>query len=231
MTISASLQVPGLVNVTLTLQAFIGLLKYPFGGGALGYGDPAVPYFMLRRAINDIFVIGRSFLQETYLVTKFDETVFPVHQALFPVNPERDAKLVPIKRPSNSPYPPPPKPDPRKGLTTGQMVGIAVGAALLCALVLAGYCCYRRRRRSRRVTDTDKADDKDSLTVAPDSPKSSVSRIISKIIHRKQSRPATPDATDAPQPPSEAPGRQIYELPALLPPAELDAGIDDNSIF
>ncbi|KAM4064641.1 eukaryotic aspartyl protease [Hirsutella rhossiliensis] len=239
------LEVPGLVNITLPLQAFVSLLEYPFARGAIKYGDPAVPYFTLRKSKNDTFVIGRTFLQESYLITKFDESLYSVHQALFPANPERDAKLVPIRQPSNSPYPPPPRPHQDEELTTAQMAGIAVGAVLLCTVIVVGCCYFRRRRRQSRKgkskDDVDNHNDSAS-TLAPDSPNTPVSKIFSKIVCRKhsQSRRGAADTDKAGnmndagvvgnQAPLEAPDCQIYELSASAAPIELDAGSDRHSI-
>ncbi|KND87875.1 Candidapepsin [Tolypocladium ophioglossoides CBS 100239] len=226
------LEVAGVVNITLPLQAFVSLLQYPFRD-AIKYADPAVPYFTLRKSRGNSFVIGRAFLQESYIITKFDEARYSIHQALFPANPEHDASLQKIKQSPNSPFPPPPTPAHSDPLSTGQMVGIAVGAVLMCATMLLGWCCWRRRRRSRRVKDSDEADDnKDSTsTLTPDSPRTPVSRILSKLARRKQLRRTRRDTGDGVQFPSEAPDCQIYELPAPAPPAELDGGSDDNSII
>ncbi|KJZ78013.1 hypothetical protein HIM_02650 [Hirsutella minnesotensis 3608] len=235
------LEVPGLVNITLPLQSFVSLLEYPFARGAIKYGDPAVPYFTLRKSYNDSFVIGRSFLQEAYLITKFDEALYSIHQARFPANPEGDAHLVPIRQPANSPYPPPPSPNKGEELTTPQMIGIAVGAVLLCSVVLAGFLYYRRQHKKSRKSkkSTDDGDEHDTAsTITPDSPKTPVSRILSKIC-RKQSQAKSVREIDGRertntsgvfQMPSEAPDCQIYELPAAISPVELDAGSDRNSL-
>ncbi|PHH89428.1 hypothetical protein CDD83_6081 [Cordyceps sp. RAO-2017] len=240
------LEVPGLVNITVPLQAFVSLLQYPFGRGIIKYGDPAVPYFTLKKSQNDTFIIGRTFLQESYLITKFDEALYSIHQALFPANPLTDAQLIPIRQPSNSPYPPPPSPKSSDDLTTAQMAGIAVGAVLLCVVVLAAFYYYRRRRRVRKGKTADEADDHNdsASTLAPDSPKTPVSKILSKIACRKlsSSRRTIPgtadgvahgrsdDASGVAQMPSEAPDCQIFELAASVAPVELDAGSDNHSI-
>ncbi|POR38930.1 Candidapepsin [Tolypocladium paradoxum] len=226
------LEVAGVVNITLPLQAFVSLLQYPFKG-AINYADPAVPYFTLRKSRDNSFVIGRAFLQESYIIAKFDEARYSIHQALFPANPERDARLQKIKQSTNSPFPPPPTPAHNDPLSTGQMVGIAVGAVVMCVTMLLGCCCWRRRSRSRRGKDSDEVDDnKDSTsTLTPDSPKTPVSRILSKLARRKQSRRTRRDTGDGVQCPLEAPDCEIYELPAPAPPAELDGGSDDNSII
>ncbi|RDA85300.1 putative aspartyl protease [Ophiocordyceps camponoti-leonardi (nom. inval.)] len=246
------LEVPGLVNISVPLRAFVSYLEYPFGHGAIAYGDPAVPYFTLRKSENDSFILGRTFLQESYLITKFDESVYSIHQALFPENPVSDANLVPIRQPKNSPYPPPPTPKSNDELTPAQMIGIAVGAVLLCVVILAAWYYCRRRSRSHqgKSKKTEDDDHNDSAsTLAPDSPKTPVSRILSKMGCRKQSlsrraaaatktttttTTTTTDSGRLTHPvgviPVEAPDCQVFELAASVTPVELDAGSDGNSI-
>lgn len=216
------LDVPGVVNITIPSRAFISLLGYPFMDDAIEYGDPAVPYFSLRRAQNSSFIIGRSFLQESYLITKYDEGVFSLHEALFSETPD----LITIKRPDNSPYPGPPAVDHK--FTTAQMAGIAVAVVIFVVLVLmAGWYVWRRKKRSSSDSVAVLEANKDSTSsLSPDTPRTPISRILSKIARRKRSRKPIEEEK---QQPSEAPDSEIYELPAPVPPAELDGGGDDHS--
>ncbi|KJZ69855.1 hypothetical protein HIM_10755 [Hirsutella minnesotensis 3608] len=220
----------------------IGLLEYPFAKGAINYSDPAVPYFALRKSYKDSFVIGRTFLQEAYLITKFDEALYSIHQARFPENPEVDAHLVSIGQPANSPYLPPPSPKKGKELTAAQMVGIAVGAVLLCTVVMAGCCCccqqHKKLRKGKKRADDGDENDR-AYTIATDFPKKPVFRILSKICQKQsQTRKSIceidgterTDGSGVFQMPSEAPDCQIYELPAAIAPVELAAGSDRNSL-
>lgn len=227
------LDVPGVVNITIPMRAFVQTLNYPFHHQAMKYGDPAVPYFSLRKAkSSSSIIIGRAFLQESYLITKYDQAVFSVHQALFPQR-DAEAKLVSIEQPNNSPYPPPHRESGRK-LNKGQVVGIGVGAILSCLICLGGLFLFCRRRTALRNASVLMGDEsKDSAsTLTPDSLKTPVSRILSKIGRRKRPRRIEKDSigTDVTHP-SEAPDSEIYEMPAPLPPAELDGAGDDNSIL
>ncbi|KAK9436934.1 Eukaryotic aspartyl protease family protein [Metarhizium brunneum] len=228
------LDVTGVVNITVPITAFVSLLSYPFMKGAIGYTDPAVPYFTLRKApANSTAIIGNAFMQEAYLMTKYDSGVFSIHQARFPSDPTGDAKLTKINRPNNSPYPPPPDPNGGNGLSTGEMVGIAVGAVAFFSTLVFAFFCYRRHKRQQRERSGDDFDDgKDSAsTLTPDSPRSPVFRMLSRIVGRRRSRRAGTTMTVGGDP-AEAPDHQIYELPAPVAPAELDAGgSDDNSIL
>lgn len=226
------LDVAGVVNITVPIKAFVSALNYPFKG--IGYSDPAVPYFTLRKTTNNSTIIGNAFMQEAYLMTKYDSGVFSIHQAQFPNNPIQGALLTKIPRPNNSPYPPPPDHNGGSGLTTGEMVGIAVGAVAFFSTLVFAFFCYRRHRRQQRRRSGDDLDDgKDSAsTLTPDSPQSPVSRMFSRIVGRRRSRRNGVAMTAGGVNPSEAPDHEIYELPAPAAPAELDAGGgDDNSIL
>lgn len=228
------LNAPGVVNISLPIKAFVGSLQYPFGKEAIKYGQPAVPYFMLRKATSgNNTIIGRSFLQEAYIRTKYDSGVFSLHQAAFPRDPDTDIKLNMIKQPSNSPYPRPPPTKDRHGLTTPQMIGVAVGVVAFCTLLVGGLCFWRRRRKHKKCGDvtSKEAEAQDtSSTIGPESTTTPISRILSRIVRRKRSRrTATAAETGAP---TEVPASEIYELPAPLPPAELAAHPqDDDSIL
>ncbi|KAL7788941.1 aspartic peptidase domain-containing protein [Trichoderma ceciliae] len=231
------LNVPGLVNVTVPMRAFVSLLQYPFMHRAIKYGDPAVPYFALRRSQNDsAIIIGRSFLQEAYLITKYDEAVFSVHQAKFPQRPIADANLMPIKQPNNSPYPSPPKQAGAK-LNTRQMVGIAVGAILLCLFCFVSICymCHRRKSQEKGDETTIKETKDCASTMVLDTPRIPKPAIFSKFSRRKRlhSGGAIFATAAVLSHFTEAPDSEIYELPAPMAPVELDAsdGDDDDDDY
>lgn len=228
------LDVPGVVNITLPIQAFVSLLEYPFMNGTIAYGAPGVPYFTLRKAPKGSLYIGNAFLQEAYLITTYDSGSFSVHQARFPSDPVGGAQLQAIKQPPNSPYPPPLDPNASKGLSTGAMVGIAVGAAAFFFISVFAFFCFRRhRRRNQLKVELDDGKDASSM-MTPETPESAISRILSRITGRKRpprSRSKDQSATKEAHP-SEAPDCQIYEMAAPVPPVELDAGgSDDHTEF
>lgn len=229
------LNIPSVVNITVPIRSFVGTLQYPFAKEAIKYGDPAVPYFMLRRIKNETnAILGRGFLQEAYIITKYDEGSFKLHQAAFPKDAIADAKLVTIRQSSNSHYPGPPKAK-KHGLSTGQMVGIAAGAVIACILSALALWCWYRRRQSKKHAKMASIDgegkDVSSIT-SSESPMTPVSRILSKIVRKKRSRRA--DSTAAANGESddhirEAPNCEIYELPAPLAPVELASNEEHDS--
>ncbi|KAH7167293.1 aspartic peptidase domain-containing protein [Fusarium sp. MPI-SDFR-AT-0072] len=219
--------VPGIVNITIPLRAFVGLLQYPFMPDTIQYGDPAIPYFMLRKAKNSgSYILGRSFLQESYLITKYDEGVFSIHQALFPDEPSTNSELTAIEQSDNSPYPPPYAED-KHGLSDGQVIGIGVGVGLgvfvVCAAALFVWLYFRRKRKRAAKGNNPSAEDQDlTPNSGSRSPKSPLVILFSKILGRNYSTQQAEDGTNGREKVAEAPDTQIHEMSAPLPVAELD---------
>ncbi|KAK7956937.1 eukaryotic aspartyl protease [Apiospora aurea] len=120
------LEIPGAVNITISANAFAQTLRFPFHN-LFSYGDAAIPYFPLKRHDNaSQAIIGRTFMQEAYLITNYESSTFSVHKALFPENPRRNTSIITIKRDGSTPYPGPPSQPGNKpeGLGTPQIIGI-----------------------------------------------------------------------------------------------------------
>ncbi|KAL0944334.1 eukaryotic aspartyl protease family protein [Colletotrichum truncatum] len=226
------LQVPGVVNITITAAAFAHVLRYPFKSESIKYGDPAVPYFPLRRASNftNTFIIGRTFLQEAYLITKYDSGVFSLHQAVFPDDSQMHLNVSDIKRPDNSPYPPPPSQEGFHGLSTAQMAGIAAGAVAACIALLVVWYCLRRRKSAACAATRALEEGKDTAsTIMPEPPRSPIAKIFSRLLGKKRakkgSRHEAMGSTSQPVEIAADANHAVYELPALGP-VELNG--DDN---
>ncbi|WYZ45322.1 hypothetical protein EsH8_VIII_000638 [Colletotrichum jinshuiense] len=222
------LQAPGVVNITITAAAFAQVLRYPFQTETIKYGDPAVPYFPLRRASNltNAFIIGRSFLQEAYLITKYDTGVFYLHQALFPDEPLKSLQVKSIVQPSNSPFPPPAKSGSQGGLTAVQKAGIAAGVASACLGLLALWYCNRRRKRTR-TSNRSLEDGKDAASsIMPEPSKSPMSKIFTRILGKKRPRRGSAQevmgSTSQPVEVAADANHAVYELPTPVVPVELD---------
>ena len=218
------LDVSGVVNITISSQALISTLQYPYMNEAIQYGQPAVPYFSLRRAEdNSTFIIGRSFLQETYLITQYDKGVYSIQQTLF----SDQMELVTIDQPDNSPYPPPATWD--YGISSGAKAGIGISTVIIAVGIIASaWICLKRRREGRgSQQDSLEGNKESSSNISVHSTKTALSRILS-LISRKRQQSKSPPGTgeDSQHGLSEAPDCEIYELPAPVPPAELD-GMDD----
>ncbi|KAI8276393.1 hypothetical protein K4K56_001130 [Colletotrichum sp. SAR 10_98] len=230
------LTVPGVVNITITAAAFAQVLRYPFMDEAIKYGDPAVPYFPLRRASNftNTLIIGRSFLQEAYLITKYDSGVFSLHQAVFPEDAQTHLNISQIKQPDNSPYPGPPAQATIHGLSTAQMGGIAAGVVAACIILLVAWYCLRRRKRAACAAARAMEEGKDTAsTIMMEPPRSPVAKMFSKMLGKKKAKRGSPQevmgSTSQPIEVAADANHAVYELPAPIAPIELD-GDDGKSL-
>ena len=122
-------------NIELPYAAFDLQASYP-------YYPNATNYFPIRRAANDSqYVLGRTLLQEAYLIVDYERGNFTVGQAVFP-DPLPAANIITIasaESPNNTT-------NPSSGLSTGAIVGIAIGAVALIALLILGLILFRKRR-------------------------------------------------------------------------------------
>ncbi|KAK8010520.1 eukaryotic aspartyl protease [Apiospora arundinis] len=234
------LDVPGAVNITISANAFAQTLRFPFQN-LFSYGDAAIPYFPLKRHDNaSQAIIGRSFMQETYMITNYEASTFSLHKALFPQNPRQNTSIVTINSDSTSPYPgPASQPGSQKeGLGIPQIVGIAVGAFLVGIASLVTLLCLRRRRRNQMRSSVSEVDDwKGSDTASEqDPPQTPVRRIFSRITKKFSSKKSKKnDVHEAPADTTRAVevgadiNHERYELAVPPEPAELDAS-DAHSI-
>ncbi|KAK1997260.1 eukaryotic aspartyl protease [Colletotrichum falcatum] len=231
------LTVPGVINITVTAAAFAQVLRYPFQNDAIQPSDPPVPYFPLRRAsgLTDTFIIGRSFLQEAYLITKYDTGVFSLHQALFPDEPLESLQLHSVAQPNNSSFPAPASASQYEGLSTAQMVGIAVGVIAACAIMLAcWYFFYRRQKKSRAMMGALEDGKDGASSIMPESPKRPVTMVFTKILGKKKAKRASVhEVMGSSSYPAEVgadANHALYELPVSVNPAEL-GNDNDNSVL
>jgi hypothetical protein len=119
-------------------------IQLPYAAFDLQVGWPIYStnqnYFPIRRAANESqYVLGRTLLQEAYLVVDYERRNFTIGQATFP-DPLPSARIITIKSPSNSAS--------NSGITTGAIIGIAVGAAAVIIALVLGFLFWRRRTRN-----------------------------------------------------------------------------------
>lgn len=124
-------------NIELPYAAFDLEASYP-------YYNNATKYFPIRRAANDTqYVLGRTLLQEAYLIVDYERANFTVAPATFP-DPLPAAQIVTINSPGNGE-----KNNGSSSLGAGAIAGIVVGVVL--GLVLIGaiaFFFWRKRRQS-----------------------------------------------------------------------------------
>ncbi|KAF2829868.1 acid protease [Ophiobolus disseminans] len=127
-------------NIQLPYAAFDLQASYP-------YYPNATNYFPIRRAQNDTqYVLGRTLLQEAYLIVDYERANFTLAQAVFP-DPLPAANVVTITSKLQANTAPNME---SSGLGTGAIVGIAVGAAVLSFLAIFAFFLFRRRRTKKQ---------------------------------------------------------------------------------
>ncbi|KAF2008081.1 acid protease, partial [Amniculicola lignicola CBS 123094] len=108
-------------------------------------------YYPIRRAENEEqYVLGRTFLQEAYLIVDWERQNFSISQCSWVFGQEKD--IVPIISP-NYITKKPSKGSPRpKRISTGAIIGIALGGGFCFAMVLFGiaFMIWRRRQNAKK---------------------------------------------------------------------------------
>ena len=169
------------VTITISANAFIQYLRSPFMD--LSSGTPAIPYFPLRR-VNDggKIIIGRTFMQEAYLITNYEANTISVHQATFPDSPFTNTSIKAISPGHNT------GPDSQsgsgggRGLSKEQLAGVVVGASVAgVAIAMLVWWLLRRRKDQGRRTETEGTLKYTDSLAPPGSPEAGSSGFLSKI--------------------------------------------------
>jgi hypothetical protein len=127
-------------NIQLPYAAFDLQASYP-------YYPNATNYFPIRRAANSTqYVLGRTLLQEAYLIVDYERANFTVAQAVFP-DPLPAANIVTIKSKLDAGS----SSDNDSGLGTGAIVGIVIGIVILLLAAIFAFFFVRRRRTKKQT--------------------------------------------------------------------------------
>ena len=182
------------VNIVLPYAAFALQASYP-------YYQNSTRYFPIRRAANDSqYILGRTFLQEAYLIADYERANFTIAQAAF-ANPMPAETLVSILPPggkaTNSTGGGGVVTRPDAVLSRNVIIGIAVGVVAGAALVLFIFATafYIRRRRRQRLAA--------ALPLLPSS------------------------ETSSPQPPNFSPPAEVDVRPKLELPSDSEAALNE----
>lgn len=202
-------------SIVLPYAAFYNTLDKP------AVENPT-PYFPIRKSPNGIFVLGRTFLQEAYLIVDYERANFTVAPALYSDTKQDSSTLVPIY---NTTYTPPaqsPTPIPSGGggggLSPGAVAGIVVGVVVVFLLAGLAFFFRWKRRRAQRNPYPTKAEGVDTTMAGdevknfpelesepPNSPKQS----ILGLYHRDQ-KDHFPGISELDSPPVELPSPQPH---------------------
>ncbi|CAK1360544.1 unnamed protein product [Cercospora beticola] len=133
---------PSMINKTTAI-----VLPYAAFDQQIGqpWSTTNTTYFPIRRAANDTqLVLGRTFLQEAYLIVDWERQNFTLGQSLH--RPGVSSDIVAIHPVSS-------RKDKSSELTAGATSGIVIGVVLLALLVFGGGYFLRRHSRRRRQQD------------------------------------------------------------------------------
>lgn len=132
-------------------------ITFPYAAFDLNASYPVVKnesrYFPLQRAPNDrSYTLGRTFLQEAYIITNYETSTFSLSQALFDGAPSH---IVPITSNVNGSSEAGATGGATKskgksgGLATGAIAGIVVAVIILAIIAAVGAFLWRRRRKQQ----------------------------------------------------------------------------------
>lgn len=112
-------------------------------------GNNLTRYFPIRKSKNGVFVLGRTFLQEAYIIVDYERANFTVASASNPDSlPRPDVKII-----YNTTYhPDTQESDSSGGLAPGAIAGTVVG--IVVAFVVAGiiaFCWWRKRKGKKEA--------------------------------------------------------------------------------
>lgn len=130
--ISDTLEGKNVTSFTFPAAAFEAYASWPF------FPDPT-PMFPIRRGGNT-FILGRTFLQEAYVIADFERRNFTVAQATFQ-DPVPRSNLVPIYNATTAFNLEEPKSKFNRGAIAGIVLGTVIGL-----LIIAGLAFYLLRR-------------------------------------------------------------------------------------
>lgn len=130
------------ITISLPYAAFDLQTSHPVHGNKTNY-------FPIRRAANaSQYTLGRTFLQEAYIIADYERSTFSVHQALHQPSTAQQ-NIITIFPPlisSEKTYTPQ---TPDGGLPKGAIIGIAAGVGVIVLMLLGLFVMSSRRRRAR----------------------------------------------------------------------------------
>lgn len=203
------------LNVSLPYAAFdLQLTAYP-------NAPNATRYFPLRRAADDTqYVLGRTFLQETYLIADYERSQFSINQCHFEEGLPHNIKPIYPRNDTNLTISPSSHPKPSNPGITCQVILATVVVPVVISTVFFVVVTSLRRRKRRATKHLSCGDSAATTTVA-----GSISAVTSPIA-------SSISAATTPVAGSFSSEHELHEdqlLPELhdttKDPWELDAGI------
>lgn len=127
-----------LTRITLPYRAFDVQASYPI------YKNATKSYFPIRRAANaSEYTLGRTFMQEAYVIADYERSVFSVHQT----SPDSQAPEIVSILPLNTINQPYNHMDGSKhNLSNASIAGITIGSVLAATVVIAVIVAISKRK-------------------------------------------------------------------------------------
>jgi hypothetical protein len=192
--------------------------------------EPAVEnstqYFPIKKSPNGVYVLGRTFLQEAYIIVDYERANFTVAPAVYTEN-TNSGSLVPIYNTTYSPPAISPTPIPTGGggggLSPGAVAGIVVGVVVVFLLAgLAFFFRWKKHRKAKQEPYSAKVEDIDTMVAGgevkhrrvseldsepPSSPKQSINGVYGRDGKDLMPFPAISEM--------ESPPAELYSPPPL----------------
>ncbi|KAF2188981.1 acid protease [Zopfia rhizophila CBS 207.26] len=145
-------------SITLPYDAFDLEVSFPISKNTTN-----LKYFPIKRSPTGVYVLGRTLLQEAYLIVDYERNNFTVAPANYS-DPMPDPNIVTIS--SKSYIPPKASETPKSsdgGLVPGAIAGIAVGVVLAFLLALLAAFLFWKKRHAKKLQH--KSDEKTSYDI------------------------------------------------------------------
>jgi hypothetical protein len=227
------------VNIVLPYKAFDLMAKPPYQGL-----NSSSRYFPLRRADNETqYTLGRTFLQEAYLIVDWERANFSISQCSWVAG--APPMLVPIysvndtKGGSNTPNGAQSGTATSQGPTAGAIAGIAIGVVAILAITgVLAFLYFRKKQRREREAKLAAEEDAAAKPLETESSKGDEEQSTTLVFPKAELEANTPvrheagDGTfykpsgkggasgassSAALVESDAKEREIYEMPGDMP--------------
>jgi hypothetical protein len=145
------------LDITLPYAAFDLRASPPLAGKQTFY------YFPLKQAANETqYTLGRTFLQEVYILADYDHGLITLFEAVYP-DSSIPANIVAICPPESKTCISSSQSKSHK-LSTGAIVGIVIGAIAILVCVSTGISIRVRRKKGRPISTAAVATERTSLS-------------------------------------------------------------------
>ena len=143
-------------------------INLPYAALDLEVSSPIVQnatrYFPLRRAENDTqYTLGRTILQEAYLVVDYERSNFSLSQCDFTENASQQIVAITIPNATSGTAPSTSSSQPTHGLSSAAIAGIVIAVVVVALMVAIAYYLLRRRQKQAAYesTETDELEDRE----------------------------------------------------------------------